>query len=738
MRARFGSTRPASGVSRYCFRMAWSWLLVMLLAGAACAGAPEEEEQRGQVIDFQIPTDLNLGKYRALLIGINEYQHWPSLQFAEGDARDLRELLMSHYGFPDAAVSLVTGSEASERRIMNEIYGLLRDSTEQDNVLIYYAGHGQLDPLTETGYWIPQDGGLRDESTWIPFTTVKTLMMARNVAARRVLVITDSCYGGALQRSGPTPGVSAPSDDRYTQSLLALIDKRSRQVIASGGYEAVPDRSDFAQLLKQALRDNQYPLVDLEFLFFDKIFPDLRQIGQQNPVMSRLISGPGEDGQFILRRLDLDVSAGTPRDESGDEAAQRAFWDSIQDSGDAELFEEYLTRWPQGLFAAEASQRLAQLRGGAGGDQQAEVAFWNSIRESQDPELFQDYLERWPNGTFALIARKTLERLSAAAESPGVEPPAVPVAEETFATVPRLIGLPFDEAQQRIESARLKLGAVARKESARPRGTILDQAPDEGQRVDRGMEVKLVVSTGGIAVPEVEGRDLGSAERILREAGLRALVDRYVEKGKPGVVLRQVPRAGTLAEQGGQVLLVASGVRVPSVVGSSLDSAVNTLKEAGFAVDNQFVAEGRPNQVVRQDPPETMVVAEGTLVELATGNPDRRVLDRVAIDPRLLRVALELPAPKPLSPAPGAVFDHFPRVTELRWEPVDGAESYGLEIEFLSGTWRSLRSIEKGLPKPGYRFSFVGAQPGRWRVWAIDSRGRPGKKSDWREFRYTR
>jgi hypothetical protein len=38
----------------------------------------------------------------------------------------------------------------------------------------------------------------------------------------------------------------------------------------------------------------------------------------------------------------------------------------------------------------------------------------------------------------------------------------------------------------------------------------------------------------------------------------------------------------------------------------------------------------------------------------------------------------------------------------------------------------------------GYEFPFIGAQPGRWRVWGADARGRPGAKSAWSEFFYRR
>lgn len=41
-----------------------------------------------------------------------------------------------------------------------------------------------------------------------------------------------------------------------------------------------------------------------------------------------------------------------------------------------------------------------------------------------------------------------------------------------------------------------------------------------------------------------------------------------------------------------------------------------------------------------------------------------------------------------------------------------------------------------GIDATAYEFNFVGAQPGRWRVWAIDAAGREGFKSRWRSFVY--
>lgn len=94
-----------------------------------------------------------------------------------------------------------------------------------------------------------------------------------------------------------------------------------------------------------------------------------------------------------------------------------------------------------------------------------------------------------------------------------------------------------------------------------------------------------------------------------------------------------------------------------------------------------------------------------------------------------------LEAPIPLSPKSGTSFNHFPRNTTLEWEPVSGAASYMVETEFYSGDWFGSYVVET--PTTSYSFDFVGAQPGRWRVWAVGPSGDGGAKSDWWYFEYS-
>jgi hypothetical protein len=104
------------------------------------------------------------------------------------------------------------------------------------------------------------------------------------------------------------------------------------------------------------------------------------------------------------------------------------------------------------------------------------------------------------------------------------------------------------------------------------------------------------------------------------------------------------------------------------------------------------------------------------------------------------------PQPRLLYPSDGESFSHFPRHTVLVWERVQEATSYSLEIDcyhccevkkWCSEVGRQWRVVT-GLDTTFYAFGFVGAQPGRWRVWAIASNGEAGPKSVWRQFRYTK
>lgn len=106
---------------------------------------------------------------------------------------------------------------------------------------------------------------------------------------------------------------------------------------------------------------------------------------------------------------------------------------------------------------------------------------------------------------------------------------------------------------------------------------------------------------------------------------------------------------------------------------------------------------------------------------------------------------IELKAPRQIAPPDGSVFDHYPRTTVLQWSKIPGASSYVIEIDCyhccevdqwctdIGQEWK----ITSDITSESFSTEFVGAQPGRWRVWAVDSNGVESPKSPWWVFRYT-
>jgi serine/threonine-protein kinase len=187
-------------------------------------------------------------------------------------------------------------------------------------------------------------------------------------------------------------------------------------------------------------------------------------------------------------------------------------------------------------------------------------------------------------------------------------------------TVPNVNGLKEDVAAQRIDDSGLK--AVPRTgQSDRPQGVVFAQAPGAGTQLDKGQTVTISISAGRQAVPNVSGLQEQQAVQQLESAGLKSQVRRVASSRPKGVVLAQSPDAGVVAASGTTVTLtVSNGVKpvvVPSVVGQTQGSAVNTLTGLGLKATLNNVSSARPvGTVVAQKPAGGKEVPKGSTVTL--------------------------------------------------------------------------------------------------------------------------
>jgi hypothetical protein len=300
-----------------------------------------------------------LGAYKALIIGINEYADpkIPDLDNAVNDATKIAGLLKTKYGFQ---FQMLLNERATKKAIYKALRKLVKTSKAADSVLIYFAGHGDLDRTYDDGWWIPADARAGEPVTY--FENVQIQKAMRSLKSRHVLLISDSCFSGTL--FGKSRDMPPVIDDKY---YLSLYNEKSRWGITSGNRTPVSDagsggHSVFAYHLIKALSQNAKPFLSTQEVYTD-IAPIISNNSEQTP-LCRPIRGTGDQGgEFIF------IAAGKrqvpPKAEpeplstqpKTDPSLELAFWQSIRNSQDPDMFRAYLDEYPDGKFT-----RLAQLK----------------------------------------------------------------------------------------------------------------------------------------------------------------------------------------------------------------------------------------------------------------------------------------------------------------------------------------------------------------------------------------
>lgn len=200
----------------------------------------------------------NFGRYFALVIGNSNYRYLDQLSTPLTDVDRVAGLLASKYGF--AVQVLKDTSDAGVLRALNQLNDVLE---EGDNLLIYYAGHGNRRPTGayESGYWLPVNAEPPPNDTfWVPTEQVSS-HLAR-LPARRILVVTDSTFAGLLA-DNPAFLLVSGRENLLSDAYIDLrFPNKSRLLLTSGQDQPLPSESNpqvsvFADAFISALRDNE-------------------------------------------------------------------------------------------------------------------------------------------------------------------------------------------------------------------------------------------------------------------------------------------------------------------------------------------------------------------------------------------------------------------------------------------------------------------------------------------------
>lgn len=246
---------------------------------------------------------LNFGRYYALVIGNQHYLSMDSLRTPISDAARAAKILTDKYGF--TVQTLQDATDVAMLRALNDLSAQLKPD---DNVLIYYAGHGTrlTTGKAESGYWLPVNADPPPQDTfWVPNEQI-TAHLAR-LPAKRVLVVADSCYAGLL--SGDPSYMFVDGSVGYSEDYIKFkLPKRSRLLLTSGGDRPVldiggGDNSVFARAFLDELESNQGILPAPEL--FSRIRKRVESVAATNEFVQvptfKSIKGAGHEvGDFFL------------------------------------------------------------------------------------------------------------------------------------------------------------------------------------------------------------------------------------------------------------------------------------------------------------------------------------------------------------------------------------------------------------------------------------------------------
>lgn len=247
----------------------------------------------------------DFGRFHALVIGNNDYHQFPQLATAVNDAKSIAEVLTKNYGF-----KTTTLVNANRFMILAALNRLSQRLTPKDNLLVYYAGHGELSADKQTGYWLPVDADKQNQRKWIPNSAITDILSA--LPAKRVLVIADSCYSGSLTRSSMANQNNDVDINERLTWLRAIAKSKARLALTSGGLQPVADEgssshSVFANALLDTLKQNQGVLEGLRLysLLAGEVTLNASAMNvDQAPEYAPIRHAGHESGEFFFLRRD--------------------------------------------------------------------------------------------------------------------------------------------------------------------------------------------------------------------------------------------------------------------------------------------------------------------------------------------------------------------------------------------------------------------------------------------------
>lgn len=291
----------------------------------------------------------------ALVVGNAAYEHAPKLGNPENDANDISAAL-ERLGF-----DVIRGTNLDNGGMRQKAREFSAKLKGAETGLFFYAGHGLQ--VRGTNYLVPVDSKLGTESD-LDFGTVRVDLILRQ-----------------MEREVPTSIVflDACRDNPLAKDLARSMGTRSANI----GRGLAQVETGVGTLIAFATQPGNVALDGT---------------GRNSPFTTALlqhIERPGLDLGDVMIEVRNSVLNAT--------SGQQVPWEHSSLTG--RVYFSNKKKEADGIAGQSVDQQQDT-------EKIVEVAFWNSIRESSNPQLFQSYLGRYPEGEFALLANLKIDELA--------------------------------------------------------------------------------------------------------------------------------------------------------------------------------------------------------------------------------------------------------------------------------------------------------------------------------------
>ncbi|MEM9273887.1 MAG: caspase family protein [Cyanobacteria bacterium P01_F01_bin.143] len=211
----------------------------------------EKLERKGTPV-VATEESVNQGKSIIVSIGIDKYENWQQLNNGVNDALGFQQVMVDKLGFT-APIEPLINENATKDAIERLVEEQLREIVEEDdNLIIFFAGHGHTREETETGYIIPIEArSPSPKEYWGDYIRLDPwLVEIAELPARHILVILDACHSGfALGKAMNSfrDSVTYKKDLNNKKSRKVITSARREQPALDGG--SIPGHSLFTGTL---------------------------------------------------------------------------------------------------------------------------------------------------------------------------------------------------------------------------------------------------------------------------------------------------------------------------------------------------------------------------------------------------------------------------------------------------------------------------------------------------------